>query len=216
MNRAASPKVETPRDGEDTVLPTGQGSRRCERQRPGMLVFTTRGHQVRHLFAEDVLRVFGPASARGTVERGDRLAVVGGDQAARVVDGLGGRRIFGARAEVDLTGVGGADVVAFVPGLPQVPLNVGAGGHGLRLEGFDLSEGRGAELVRHDAAQVLFDRQLVDDRQRAPGCCRRFRARRGRRGSRSRAARWTARSAVASAGGSASTTSPSSSTVIRS
>ena len=106
-----------------------------------MLVLALRRDQVRHLLLEDVLRVLGSAAARGAVERVDRLAVVGGDDAARFGDGLGGERIFGARAEVHLARVGGADVVALVLELPHVSLDVGARRDGLRLERLELAEG---------------------------------------------------------------------------
>ena len=42
-------------------------------------------------------------------------------------------------------------------------MDVGARRHRLRLERLELSEGRGVELVGDDAAQILFERQLVDD-----------------------------------------------------
>ena len=135
------------------------------------------------------LGVFGPAAARRAVERVDRLAVVGRDDAARLDDRLGRQRIFGQRAEVHLARVGRADVVALVPVLPEVPLDVGARRDGLRLQRLDLSERRRVELVRDDAAQVLLERQLVDDRQRAARVAEHFeRAAIGAR-ARSRAAR---------------------------
>ena len=174
MKRAASVKFDTRATASTPSFQLAHGPRRRERQRPGMLVLTARGHQVRHPLAEDVFRVLGPAAARGAVERVDRLAVVGRDDAARFDDGLGGQRIFRQRAEVHLARVGGADVVALVPVLPQVSLDVGAGGDGLRLERFDLSERGRTELVRHDAAQILLERKLVDDRQRVPGVAEHF------------------------------------------
>ena len=134
-------------------------------------------------------RVLGAAAARGAVERVDRLAVVGGDDAARLGDGLRRERILGARAEVHLARVGGADVVALVLELPEVALDVGARRDRLRLERLELAEGGGTELVGHDAAQVVLERQFVDDGQRVARRCRRRRARRDRRACRSRAAR---------------------------
>ena len=113
-----------------------------------MLVFAARRDEVRHLLVEDVLGVFGPAAAGGTVERVDRLAVVGRDDAARVDDGLRRQRIFGLRAEVDLARVGRADVVALPAELPEVALDVGPRRDRLRLQRLDLSEGRRVELVR--------------------------------------------------------------------
>jgi hypothetical protein len=139
-----------------------------ERQRLRVLVLAVRGHEIRHLLAEDVLGVLRPSTARGAVQRVDRLAVVGGHDAARVEHGLRRERIFRPHAEVHLARVRRADVVAFVLVLSQVALDVGARRHGLRLQRLDLSEGRRIQLVRHHAAQVVFDRQFVDGRQGAP------------------------------------------------
>ena len=49
----------------------------------------------------------------------------------------------------------------------QVALDVSPRCHGLRLEGFELSECRGIELVGDDAEQVGLERQFVDDGERA-------------------------------------------------
>ena len=70
-------------------------------------------------------------------------------------------------AAVDLAARGGADVVALAGELAQVAQGVGAGRHGLGLEGLDLVVLLGAHLARHHASQVVLHRQLVDQVQRA-------------------------------------------------
>jgi hypothetical protein len=67
-----------------------------------------------------------------------------------------------AHAVVDLAARGGADVVTLAGELAQVAQGVGAGGHGLGLERFDLVVLLGSHLARHYAAQVLLHRHLVD------------------------------------------------------
>ena len=94
-----------------------------------------------------MLGVLGASAAGGAVERVDRLAIVGRDDAARLHDGLCRERMFGEHAKVDLARVGRADVVALLPVLPDVALDVGARRHRLRFERFELTECRGIQLV---------------------------------------------------------------------
>ena len=49
--------------------------------------------------------------------------------------------------------------------LTQIALDVGAGGNGLRLQRLDLAKRGRIELVRHHAAEILLERELVDNRQ---------------------------------------------------
>ncbi len=83
--------------------------------------------------------------------------------AARGRDRLVGARVLVLHAAVDLAARRGADVEALGVELAEVARRVGARRHRLRLERFELGVGGGAELPRHDAAQVLLERHLVDD-----------------------------------------------------
>ncbi len=70
-------------------------------------------------------------------------------------------------ALVDLAARRGADVVPLARELAQVSQGVGAGGHGLRFQRLDLVVLRRSHLARHHTAQVILDRQLVDQVEHA-------------------------------------------------
>ncbi len=111
---------------------------------------------------EDRAHVLGVAAAGGAVERVDRLAVVEQHLAGGLGDGAVGERMLVVHAAVDLAARRAAQVVALVGELAQVAQRVGARRDRLRLRGLELRVGAGAELARHDAAQVVLERQLVD------------------------------------------------------
>jgi hypothetical protein len=64
------------------------------------------------LAAENLLGVFGVAAAGGGVERVDGAARVGGDDAARLLDGAVGERVLGGLAAVNLRANGREQVEA--------------------------------------------------------------------------------------------------------
>ncbi len=117
---------------------------------------------VGRLEREDHLDVLGAAAASGGVEGVDRRAVAEQHLAGRLRHGAVGERVLGAGAAVDLTLRGAAQVVALLGEAAEIAQGVAARRHGLRLERLELRVAVGAELARHDAAQVVLERQLVD------------------------------------------------------
>ncbi len=133
------------RDANDSALRAGH--------RAQVLAVTLREH---HL---DVLRV---AAARSAVERLGDLAVVEHDLAA----GLGHRairqRVFRAHSAVSLAARRRAEVEAFVDEATELAHGVSARRHRLRLERIQAVVELGTHLDRHHAAQIVLERQLVD------------------------------------------------------
>ena len=133
------------RDANDPALRAGH--------RAQVLAVTLREH---HL---DVLRV---AAARSAVERLGDLAVVEHDLAA----GLGHRairqRVLRAHSAVSLAARRRAEVEPFVDEAAELAHGVGARRHRLRLERIQAVVELGAHLDRHHAAQIVLERQLVD------------------------------------------------------
>jgi hypothetical protein len=107
------------------------------------------------------------AAAGRAVEGIHEPALVEQDLAGGLRDRPVRERVLDRHAVVDLAARRGADVVALAGKLAQVAQGVGAGGHGLGLQGFDLIVLRGPHLAGHHAAQVLLDRQLVDQVEQA-------------------------------------------------
>ncbi len=101
------------------------------------------------------------AAAGRTVERIDGLSSVGEDLARSLPDRTVGKRVLVVHATVHLATRRAAEVVALVGELSEVAQRIAAGRDRLGLERFELRVGAGAELPRHDTAQVLLDRQLV-------------------------------------------------------
>ena len=83
--RAHRAKFDTPATASTPSFQFGERSRRWQTAAAsGCLYSQLVDTRYGHLLAEDVLRVFGAPAAGRAVERVDRLAVVGGDDAARV------------------------------------------------------------------------------------------------------------------------------------
>ena len=112
-----------------------------------------------------VLDVLGAPAGGGEEERDDGLAVVGDDLAARGGDRVVGRSRLRRHAAVDLrAGVGVLVEARAALGRGD---RVGARGHGLRLE--RLGRPRRRRLARHDARDVVLERDRVDRVEAAEG-----------------------------------------------
>ena len=71
-------------------------------------------------------------------------------------------------SQVDLAGIGGADVVTFILRLPHVPDDVCAGGDSLSFQSLELSVGRWTQLIRYDTRQIVFYGQFIHNRECIP------------------------------------------------
>ncbi len=111
--------------------------------------------------------VLGGAAARGAVERLRDQTVADDDLALGLRHRAIGQRVLGVHPAVGLAPRRGADVEALGQEGAEPAHGVGPRRHRLRLERVEAVVELGPHLDRHHAAQIVLERELVDDVEQA-------------------------------------------------